>query len=80
LGLSAQAVGKLRTQLSAAGIDSKTADQQISALMAKLDDIKTLETASSTYRNLAANDKEFADALRNSEKYGTRLQSIAIIE
>jgi hypothetical protein len=80
LGLSAQAVGRLRTQLSAAGIDSKTADQQISALMAKLDDIKTLETASSTYRDLAANDKDFAEALRNSEKYGTRLESIAIIE
>jgi hypothetical protein len=80
LGLSAQAVGRLRTQLAAAGVDSKTADQQIASLMAKLDDIKTLESASSVYKDLAANDPKFAAALLNAEKYGTRLEAIAIVQ
>ncbi len=79
LGISASAIGKLRSQLAAAGVDSKTADQQISALMAKLDDIKTLETASPVYKEIAANDAAFAKALVDTEKYGTRLQSIQLI-
>jgi hypothetical protein len=79
VGLSAAAVAKLRTQLSAAGIDSKTADQQISALTSKLDSIKTLTTASPVYKDIAANDPILAKQLLDSEKVGNRLESIRLI-
>jgi hypothetical protein len=80
LGISAQAINRLRIQLSAAGVDSKVADSQISTLMGKLDELRTLETASSVYKDLAANDPKFAAALLNAEKYGDRLQAIALIQ
>ena len=78
VGLSSEAVNKLRVQLSAAGIDAKTADQQIGALTSRLDNIKTYHTTSPVYRALAINDRAFADALVASEKAGDRWRSFQL--
>ena len=80
VGLTSASVAKLRVQLQASGIDSKTADQQISSLNAHLNDLKTYQTTSKTYRELAINDKQFADNLLAAEKAGDRLKSIQLIQ
>ena len=79
VGLSTDAVARLRVQLSASGIDANTANQQIGSLMGKLDDIKMLGKGSATYRDLAANDQRTADLLAESEKRGDRQGSIDIV-
>jgi hypothetical protein len=80
VGISASAIQRMRVQLSAAGIDAKTADQQISALTSKLDSIKTLTTASPVYKDIAANDPILAKQLLDAERVGNRLKSIQLIQ
>ncbi len=80
LGLSTAAVGKFQSQLQAAGIDGKTANQQLGALAAHLDDIKTYETASATYKAVAANDPILAKRLLDAERAGDRLKSFQWIK
>jgi hypothetical protein len=80
VGISASAIQRMRVQLSAAGIDAKTADQQISALTSKLDSIKTLTTASPVYKDIAANDPILAKQLLDAERVGNRLRSIQLIQ
>jgi hypothetical protein len=79
VGLTTTAVGGLRTQLAAAGIDSKSADEQLSSLASKLDSIKTYQTASPVYKAVAANDPILAKQLLDAEKIGNRMKSIDAI-
>ena len=79
VGISAQAIQRLRVQLAASGIDAKTANQQISALTSKLDSIKTLTTASPVYKDIAANDPILAKQLLDAERLGNRMESIRLV-
>jgi hypothetical protein len=79
VGLTSSEVSKMRTQLSAAGIDARTADQQLGSLASKLDSIKTYQTASPVYKAVAANDPILAKQLLDAEKIGNRMKSIDAI-
>jgi hypothetical protein len=79
VGLTSSEVSKMRTQLSAAGIDARTADQQLGSLASKLDSIKTYQTASPVYKAVAANDPILAKQLLDAEKVGDRMKSIDAI-
>ena len=69
----------MRTQLAAAGIDARTANQQLGSLTAKLDSIKTYQTASPVYKAVAANDPLLAKQLLDAEKIGNRMKFIDVI-
>jgi hypothetical protein len=79
VGLTVTAIGGLRTQMSAAGIDTQTANQQLSSLASKLDSIKVYQTASPVYKAIAANDPALAKQLLDAEKIGNRMKSIDAI-
>jgi hypothetical protein len=79
VGLTSSEVSRMRTQLSAAGIDAGTANQQLGSLASKLDSIKTYQTASPVYKAVAANDPILAKQLLDAEKIGNRMGSIDAI-